>query len=892
MTRKLLPALLLLLSLLGFANAARATAGPPATGRSLAEALNPDGTLRPGAAGSYDARAFRMRTGPDGRPVFSPAGTAGAGDERWADGFALPDVTNGTVYAVVQTGSSIYIGGSFSTVNNLPANGVAKWDGTAWSVLGTGMTDGTYAKSVFALAVAPNGDVLAGGDFTRAGGSDANRVARWNGSGWSSLGTGAANGTNAQINALAVAANGDVYVGGFFSQAGNVLAYAVARWNGVAWGSLGVSAANGFSTGVVYTLAVAGTGEVYAGGTFSYAGGVAANRVARWDGMAWSALGVGGANGIVGGDVRALAVSGNGQVVAGGDFSQAGGAAAVGVARWNGTAWTSLGSGPGNGVSGGAIYALAVGATGDVYVGGSFSQAGASAASRVARWNGTAWNTLGTGVSDGGNGGSVFALALNLGGEVYVGGYFVQAGGSAASNIAKWNGGSWRTLGGGLVGGNGVNSEVFAVAVAGNGDVYVGGRFRQVGGVAANRVAKWNGTTWSSLGSGATRGLNAAVVYALAVSSTGDVYMGGDFAEADGIITNKVAKWSGGAWSALGAGSNAGVSGGDVLALAVAGNGELYVGGNFTQAGGVAANGVARWDGTAWNALGAGAANGVSGGSVYSILPVSSSLVYVGGEFSQAGGVPASSIARWDGTAWGLLGSSTANGVRSNGQQAAVLALAASSTGVLYVGGTFNQAGGSTANRIARWDGAAWSALGTGSANGIGQGTVTALAVAGSGSVYVGGAFTQAGGIPASQIAEWNGNTWSPLGTGLNNYPHAVAVGPSGKVYVGGIFGATGDGSRVMARFGIYDPNAPLATAAAKAAPAAQLFPNPAHGTATLRLPAGAARLPLALSDALGRLVRQFPAPAGPEAVLDLRGLPAGVYWVRCGALSQRLVVE
>ena len=95
-----------------------------------------------------------------------------------------------------------------------------------------------------------------------------------------------------------------------------------------------------------------------------------------------------------------------------------------------------------------------------------------------------------------------------------------------------------------------------------------------------------------------------------------------------------------------------------------------------------------------------------------------------------------------------------------------------------------------------------------------------------------------------------------------------------------------------MVHFGIYDPAAPLATTAAKVTPAAQLFPNPAHGTATLRLPAGAARQPLLLRDALGRLVRQYPAPAGAEAVLDLRGLPAGVYLVRCGELSQRLVVE
>ncbi|MDQ2769260.1 MAG: T9SS type A sorting domain-containing protein, partial [Bacteroidota bacterium] len=83
-----------------------------------------------------------------------------------------------------------------------------------------------------------------------------------------------------------------------------------------------------------------------------------------------------------------------------------------------------------------------------------------------------------------------------------------------------------------------------------------------------------------------------------------------------------------------------------------------------------------------------------------------------------------------------------------------------------------------------------------------------------------------------------------------------------------------------------------LATAAAQKAAPAALFPNPAYGTATLRLPASAPRQPLTLTDALGRVVRRYPAPAGPEAELDLRGLPAGTYVVQCGALTQRLVVE
>ena len=121
---------------------------------------------------------------------------------------------------------------------------------------------------------------------------------------------------------------------------------------------------------------------------------------------------------------------------------------------------------------------------------------------------------------------------------------------------------------------------------------------------------------------------------------------------------------------------------------------------------------------------------------------------------------------------------------------------------------------------------------------------------------------------------------------------HALAKGASGSLYVGGEFTTTGDGSKIIVGFGIYDSNAPLATTAATSATPAALFPNPAHGTATLRLPVGAPRQPLILTDALGRVVRHYPASAGLDTELDLRGLPAGTYLMHCGQFTQRLVVE
>ncbi len=83
--------------------------------------------------------------------MFRPS-TMGAGDERWLAGFEMAGA-NQVVNTVVQQGTSIYIGGQFSTVANIVARNIAKWDGTRWSALGTETTNGVNGP-VHALAVA------------------------------------------------------------------------------------------------------------------------------------------------------------------------------------------------------------------------------------------------------------------------------------------------------------------------------------------------------------------------------------------------------------------------------------------------------------------------------------------------------------------------------------------------------------------------------------------------------------------------------------------------------------------------------------------------------------------------------------------------------------------
>src|ERR1041384_66215 len=131
----------------------------------------------------------------------------------------------------------------------------------------------------------------------------------------------------------------------------------------------------------------------------------------------------------------------------------------------------------------------------------------------------------------------------------------------------------------------------------GSGNLYIGGWFTAVGDVPANSIAKWNGTNWSALGSGLQLNDNWAFVYALAVSGN-DLYAAGRFTTAGGVAANSIAKWDGTNWSALGSELAGGIVDPTyVLALAVSGS-HLYAGGTFTTAGGNAANCVAKWDGS------------------------------------------------------------------------------------------------------------------------------------------------------------------------------------------------------------------------------------------------------------------------------------------------------
>ena len=427
------------------------------------------------------------------------------------------------------------------------------------------------------------------------------------------------------------------------------------------------------------------------------------------------------------------------------------------IAQWNGSSWSPLGSG----MNGSCVLDLAV-SGGTLYAGGNFTAAGGTIANYIAQWNGSNWSPLGAGMDY-----VVEALAV-LGGTLYAGGDFTTAGGTPANYIAQWSGSSWSASppGSGMGGGDPSGpSSVYALAMSG-GTLYAAGNFTAAGGTNANYIAQWNGSSWSPLGSGLG---NLSYPYggvgALAVSA-GTLYVGGDFTTAGGNAANHIAQWNGSSWLPLGSGMDK-----RVLALAVSG-GTLYAGGEFTTAGGITAYHIAQWNGSSWSPLGSGL------GAVYA-LAVSGTNLYAGGDFvSATPSGDAICIARWNGINWSPL---------SLGTGGSVYALAVSGTN-LYAGGELRTAGGYFADYIARWNGSGWSTLGSGM-----NYDVYALAVSG-GTLYASGAFTRAGGNVANYIAQWNGSSWSPLGSGMGGeYPSVTALAVSGNtLYAGGYFTTAG----------------------------------------------------------------------------------------------------
>jgi len=171
-------------------------------------------------------------------------------------------------------GEALYAGGLFNQVaGGLVVRYIARWSGTEWSALSSGLADcpdgGKCLPSPFAMAVYDDGNgpaLFVGGNFLTAGGHTVNHIARWSGTGWSSVG----GGMNNVVSSLSVFDDGSgpaLYASGPFTVAGGEPAIGIARWNGSNWAPLG-SGLQSIDMLFADPVGIVGPPALYVGGNF------------------------------------------------------------------------------------------------------------------------------------------------------------------------------------------------------------------------------------------------------------------------------------------------------------------------------------------------------------------------------------------------------------------------------------------------------------------------------------------------------------------------------------------------------------------------------------------------------------------------------------------------
>jgi hypothetical protein len=375
-------------------------------------------------------------------------------------------------------------------------------------------------------------------------------------------------------------------------------------------------------------------------------------------------------------------------------------------------------------------------------------------------------------------------------------------------NWCKWNGTGYDNSlkGQGTV--QGLNGTVYCMAEGPDGKIYVGGNFTNAGGDAdADYIARWNPTTeaWEAVGS---TGKPASAVTALLFTPEGDLIVGGVlYVKRYTLSTGSPSAWTDGS-----SGSNFAIN--FVKNFVISPSGLIYAVGFFTNASGTKNYGMAYspyspgsslvWGNLSWSEIS-------SGERFNSIVLAPNGSIVVGGKFTDLDGVSgATNIALFNGTTVTTLAGSALSGLNDE-----VNALAFGATGNLYVGGAFTNAGGvASADYIAKWTGSKWESLGTGT-----NGTVNRITV-NSGKVYISGSFTSAGGLTLTdRVAVWSNGSWLPLdidlpGTGV---VYSILPASDGSLYIGGNYSTTVAGEN--AKTGVVALNFEVASASANTYP-------------------------------------------------------------------------
>lgn len=719
---------------------------------------------------------------------------ASAQCSQWRDGFGATGLGDDPLQASTVdaqyafddgAGMALYVGGVFATAGGVVTQSVARWKTGAWEAIGnlephSPTTSPARVRALHAHDAGAGPELYAGGIFSSIDGVSAINVAKWNGSSWTPL----AQGLRFVPTAMVSHDDGSgvkLYVAS--TQTGGAptgFVSNLAAWDGVSWSDASVSSLHS-----LHALAVFDDGSgpaLYAVGP-TVSGGGFVTPLLRRAGSTWSATGLSTFTALsTPGFIRALEVFDDGSgpaLYVGGVFASANGVPVNNVVRWDGANASPLGSGVSGVVD--DLHAFNDGSGAALFASGGIATASGVVVNGVARWQGGAWSALG---SPAGVDSSITDCLEDFddgsGPALYVGGPFDTAGGVRADQIARWSGGAWSSVG--LE--QGFDGRVNAVGAFDSGagvELYAAGWFEWAGTTQADAFAKWNGASWSAI---AISGfVNKLLTFD---DGSGEaLFAAGNFSAIGGVPASQIARWDGTQWTEVGGGVDVGQVAVEMATYDDGSGEKLWIAGDFTSIGGIPAKRLARWDGATWWSPPTGPGSMVYALAAHDDGQGGGRQLYVGGGFVKVGGVNHFGIARWNGTSWSQVG----GGFDSN-----VVELAVFDDGSgpqLYAAGNFNNAPPQSAGGIARWDGVSWHALSGGTVSGV----VYALEPFDDGSgpaLFAGGAFSNIGGAGARNLAVWKNSSWQTYGqpnaSVFSLAPVSTSPGAPPALLVGGAF--------------------------------------------------------------------------------------------------------
>jgi hypothetical protein len=269
-----------------------------------------------------------------------------------------------------------------------------------------------------------------------------------------------------------------------------------------------------------------------------------------------------------------------------------------------------------------------------------------------------------------------------------------------------------------------------------------------------------------------------------------------------------VRRWNGSAWEEVGAGSAGGggisesVRRAESPAVAVAPSGTVYVAWlDYTDQ--WLEIYVRRWNGSSWEEVGTGSASGGGISNTYSSVKEPSIAVALDGTpyVAWEQDLWAIYVRRWNGSAWEEVGAGSArgDGISDNINNSRSPSVAIAPDGTPYVA-WHDDSDGDNEIYVRGWTGSAWEEVGTGSATGggisdnAGASEHPSVSVAPDGTPYVAW-HDDSSGDAEIYVRRWNGSTWEEVGAGsasgggisndggASEYP-AMAMGPGGRPYV------------------------------------------------------------------------------------------------------------